>query len=70
VAHNTTEAQLPPIELTGDWSLLFEAISPTTGAAVAGVTVANIAVYGDLIDTEGLGKRIIPVLTPEEVEGL
>jgi hypothetical protein len=46
-----------------------EAIDPSTGAAVAGVTASGWAIYGlDMSDV--LGQQIeivIPDLTPEEV---
>lgn len=37
---------MPWVDLPGGYVLAFEAISPTTGSAITGVTVAEIAVYG------------------------
>lgn len=36
---------MPALELTEGESLVLEAIDPTTGAAVAGVTVNNFVIY-------------------------
>lgn len=40
----TLQAPLPAADLPGGVTIKFEAISPTTGAAVSGVTIANAAV--------------------------
>jgi hypothetical protein len=47
MAHHTTEADMPWFELPGGFKFTFEAISPTTGAAITGVTVSDIAIYGN-----------------------
>lgn len=39
-------APLPQLVLAGGMIVKLEAIDPTTGAAVAGVTVSHIAIYG------------------------
>lgn len=70
MAHHTDESDLPWIEVPGEWSFVFEAIDPDTGAAVAGVSVSNIAIYGQALDGSGLVERKVPLLTPEEVEQL
>jgi hypothetical protein len=58
------------IEVPGEFQFVFEAISPTTGDAITSVDVANVAIYGENLGTGGLLERIVPALTPEEVEGL
>lgn len=37
---------MPWVDLPGGYVFAFEAISPTTGAAITGVNVSAIAVYG------------------------
>jgi hypothetical protein len=70
VAHHTLESDLPWIEIPGEFQLVFEAISPTTGAAITSVDVSNVAIYGENVGGGKLLDRIIPALTPEEVKGL
>ena len=43
---HTLDAGIPQIALPGKSTVKFEAISPTTGAAITGVTVSTIAIYG------------------------
>lgn len=69
MANHIEESDLPWIEVPGEWSFVFEALDPTTGAPVSGVTVSNIAIYGDALAAGGVVERKIPVLTAEEVEG-
>lgn len=38
---------MPQIPLTGGFVVRFEAIDPVTGAAVTGVKVSNVALYGE-----------------------
>lgn len=67
----TLESDLPWIELAGGMIIEFEAISPTTGAAVANVSVSNVAVYGlDISGQLGAVEDVVPGWTPTEVEGL
>lgn len=68
----TLVAGVPQIPLPGLTVLKLEAISPTTGAAITGVTVTDIAVYGiDLSAALGtLLTDLIPLYTPDEVAGL
>lgn len=40
-------APLPRLTLTGGMQIVFEAIDPTTGLAVAGVVVSQVAIYSD-----------------------
>jgi hypothetical protein len=42
----TLDAGIPQIALPGGYVVKFEAISPTTGAAITGVTVNTISIYG------------------------
>lgn len=64
----TQEADLPWIELPGGFQLVFEAISPTTGAAITGCTVSNVALYGlNIAATLGKLEDVIPGWTSEEV---
>ena len=68
--HHTLESDLPWIDVPGEFTFLFEAIDPTTGAPVTGVNFTNIAIFGEPLTGGGLGERIIPTLTPDEIEGL
>lgn len=52
-------APLPQIDLQPGMKVVLEAIDPTTGLAVAGVTVSKVAVYGTTTTTGpdlGLGS--------------
>lgn len=42
----TLDAGIPQIAVPGKTLVKFEAISPTTGTAITGVTVNTIAIYG------------------------
>lgn len=45
-------APLPQVTLTAGMKIVFEAVDPATGGAVAGVNVEDIAIYGaDLSDS-------------------
>ena len=67
----TLDAGLPAAVLPGGSKIRFEAISPTTGAAITGVTVADIAIYGyNRSDGAGTLAGEVPRWTPTEVEGL
>lgn len=48
---HTLKAGTPGLTLTGGYTLVLEAISPTTGAAITGVSVDRIAIFG--IDEAG-----------------
>ncbi len=59
---------MPPLQLPGGSQLRLEAISPTTGAAITGVTVADVAVYGIDISAR-LGTLLVdevPSWVPDE----
>lgn len=67
----TLESDMPMFDLPGGAQIVFEAIDPTTGSAVSGVTVQNVAVYADdlgggVLDVED----VVPAWTPLEVEGV
>jgi hypothetical protein len=47
MATDTLKAGIPQLTLAGGMQIVFEAISPTTGATVAGVIVRNVAIYAD-----------------------
>lgn len=67
----TLESDMPMFELPGGSQLVFEAIDPTTGAAVAGVSVREVAVYADDLGGGVLDVQdVVPAWTPTEVEGI
>ncbi len=45
MAENQLQSSLPIVTLDADCTVTIEAISPTTGAAVAGVTVSQVTIY-------------------------
>ena len=60
MAVHTLQSGAPGLELVGGNYLRLEAIDPVTGAAVTGVTVSSIAVYG--VNLKGYGEgETIPV---------
>ena len=67
MAHNLVESDLPWIELPGGWKLTFEARSTTTDAAVANVSVSQVAIYGDSLNLGSVIERVIPGWVPDEV---
>lgn len=69
MAHHTLQSAAPGLPLTGGSYLRLEAIDPTTGAAVTGVTVEDVAVYGIDVSAAvgGLLTDEIPRYTPEEI---
>ena len=46
MATHTLQTGLPPLPIAGGMQLKLEAINPTTGAAVTGVTVTDWSIYG------------------------
>lgn len=45
------DAPMPPdLVVGGAWRLVFAAVNPTTGAAVAGVTVSNVVIDAETLD--------------------
>lgn len=67
MAFHTVEADMPWIDLPGGYKLRFEAINTTTGAAVTGCSVQNVAVYGESLALGQTLERIIPRWVPDEV---
>jgi hypothetical protein len=60
-------APLARTTLINGMQIKFEAIDPSTGAAVAGVVVSNVAIYADADDGTELGSSTTVVdLTAEE----
>jgi hypothetical protein len=64
----TLESDLPWIELPGETVITFEAIDPTTGSAVSGVSVSEVAIYGDALGGGIVETDVVPAWTPLEVE--
>jgi hypothetical protein len=61
VTVRTLVAATPGLPLEGGSYLRLEAIDPTTGAAVTGVTVSDVAVYGRvLLDGEAQFIEVLP----------
>lgn len=57
-------APLPRATLVSGMTIAFEAIDPTTGAAVSGVKVSNVAVYADAADASTDTSETINVELP------
>jgi len=69
VAHHTEQTGFPAIPLSPGMKLRIRALSPTTDAAVAGVTSTNWAIYG--YDQSGQELTdVVPVYSLEVDEGL
>lgn len=51
-------ATMPVLPLTSDCVVKFEAINPTTGAAVSGVTVSQAVIYAVDIEGESSGGSV------------
>lgn len=61
------EAPLPLIKLYAGMIVRLEAFDPSTGAAVAGVTVGNVAIYGEGLDSSTVDTSELAVwLQPRE----
>lgn len=64
----TLQAGLPEMILAGGTIVRFETLSPTTGAAITGVTITSAAIYGyEEADTSVDIVDVVPLYTPEEV---
>lgn len=59
MATDTLIASIPQLALDAGMSIVFEAIDPTTGAAVAGVVVSGVAIYADDLSNIG-GANVKP----------
>ena len=62
MATDTLVAGIPQLALDGGMSIVFEAIDPTTGAAVSGVVVSNVAIYADDLSQTALAGITPPTL--------
>jgi hypothetical protein len=58
-------APLPRLTLVSGMVIAFEAIDPTTGAAVGGVVVSDAAIYADAADLEDDAAGTIAVTVPD-----
>ena len=63
----TLQAPMAELSLPGGSTVTFEAIDPTTGAAVAGVTVTSFTIFGSQEGASTL-EDIVPVYTPTIAE--
>lgn len=65
-------APLPEVVLVPGSTITFEAIDPSTGAAVSGVKVNNVAIYCDTAsgggDTPAPPEEAAPLFVPLAVE--
>jgi hypothetical protein len=52
----TLQASIPPIRLVPGMIVKLEAINPTTGAAITGVTASRWAIYGSEIADDTVQK--------------
>ena len=68
MAYVVAEADLPWMDVPEQYTFLFEAIDPSTGSAVSGVSVSSVAIKGENLGDIGALTRIIPTLTPDELE--
>ena len=68
-------ASMPVLPLTGDCVVRFEAINPSTGVAVSGVTISQATIYavdvdGDSADAVDSGPfMLVPGPTPAASPG-
>jgi hypothetical protein len=60
---------MPWFDLPGGFQFQFSALSPTTGAAVSGVQVTDISVYGEDLNLGSLLSDTVPPYTVEELGG-
>lgn len=58
-------APLPNATLVGGMSIVLEAIDPTTGAAVAGVIVSDLAIYADTDAAQGETVAVVELSLPD-----
>jgi len=65
----TLESDMPLVDLPGGSLIVFEAVDPSTGAAVSGVNVTDVAVYADALGGGAIEiEDVVPSWTPLEVE--
>jgi hypothetical protein len=58
-------APLPRLTLVSGMTIAFEAIDPTTGAAVGGVVVSDAAIYADAADLNESDASTVAVTVPD-----
>jgi hypothetical protein len=58
-------APLPRVTLSNGMTIAFEAIDPTTGAAVANVKVSQVAIYGNVPSGEVEEVELVSVSLPD-----
>lgn len=64
----TLQAPMPEMTVPGGTTIRFEAVNPTTGAAVTGVAVTNVAIYGyDLSGSTANIEDVIPAYTSDTI---
>lgn len=67
MATDTFQASLPANDLYPGFQVVIEAISPTTGAAVSGVVITDVALQGDdANDTPDLPDPV-PTFLPQPI---
>lgn len=70
MATSTLAAAMPALELTEGETMVLEAISPTTGAAVASVVVNNFVIYATSSENDDPSELTLSdvYLTPANAE--
>lgn len=58
----TLQAPMPTLRMVAGMKLRLQAIDPTTGLAVSGVTVAAWTIYGDVDAGAAGGLDLVPAL--------
>ena len=64
MAHHTEQAGFPGIKLLSGMQIRLEARSPTTNAAITGVTANQWAIYGDDV-SDTLLEEVVPLYSLE-----
>jgi hypothetical protein len=68
VATAQLAASIPPLTLDAGCTITVEAIDPTTGAAVTGITVSNVTIYADNVVNEAVAIERSPLYAMEALE--
>jgi hypothetical protein len=68
VADHQFIAPIPIYTLDSGCTITVEAISPTTGAAVSGVTVSQVTIYADNVVYEATPIERVPLYALEPLE--
>jgi hypothetical protein len=70
VAHHTEQAGFPQLPLNAGMTFRLRVLSPTTGAAITGVTATEWSLYGrDASELPDLEPDELPTWVPEQGEG-